>query len=395
MNDLLPPDTTLLDQPTNQLLDAFGAGRASPGSGSAAALMGLLAVKLIRTVCLKSLEKNLGRETDVTLQHILKELDASEPALRALFEKDAHEFEEIVRLIVERNQAVTQEAKGPLTREINRKLEIATDNVFQIIDVCLPLIDRGVTVFEHGWGTVRGDSGAAISAAIAAVTSGLFIANLNIKWLKARKYGADNIGRATALRDLLEQKQQTALGCMASLNAEALDSLTVEGTASLQLPLPLIAVDVDAPGPVGEEGRDRVAQISHTHPEGHEALAIAVLDGLAAARQARPIEHARAPAAPKPNCHDAVDVWITSHVGSQAVRGWLVDARDDGSVHLIAHSVVRNPDGTLLDPSFTPGEPVYPFVPHPRTTSGFFSQLCRPGAPYDLVVFTRDGEASS
>ncbi len=47
----------LLEKPTTELLDAFGAGNASPGSGSAAALMGLLAVKLLITVCDKSLTK--------------------------------------------------------------------------------------------------------------------------------------------------------------------------------------------------------------------------------------------------------------------------------------------------------------------------------------------------
>ena len=43
-----------LTKPTNELfLNDFGAGNASPGSGSAAALMGLLSVKLERPKCLE------------------------------------------------------------------------------------------------------------------------------------------------------------------------------------------------------------------------------------------------------------------------------------------------------------------------------------------------------
>jgi methenyltetrahydrofolate cyclohydrolase len=398
MKNLVPPVTELLAQPANVLLDAFGAGKPSPGSGSAAALMGLLSVKLIRTVCLKSLEKNLGRDTDVTLRHILEELDASEPALRSLFEKDAHEFEEIVRLIIDRDRAVAQDAKSALSREINRKLEIATDNVFHVIDLCLPLIDRGVTVFEHGWGTVRGDSGAAISAAIAAVTSGLFIANLNIKWLKGRKYGSENIGRATALRDLLQQKQQIALGCVASLNAEALDSLGVVGTVSLQLPLAFITTDMRTVELSAADSGDDSQQIHrpafHTHPAGYEALASAVIGELANAQQTQRALHVRPPSQPKLNCHDAVDAWIASHPGAEPVRGWLVDERADGSFHLIAHSIASGTNG-LLDPSFAPDEYAYPFVPHPPAIGNFFALLCRPDAPHDLVVFasvSTDGE---
>jgi formiminotetrahydrofolate cyclodeaminase len=241
MTDSVPPGAELLAQPANKLLDAFGAGQASPGSGSAAALMGLLAVRLIRTVCLKSLQKNPERNTEVTLRHLLDELGAIEPSLRALFEKDAREFDEIVRLRIARDAATDPDVKSTASRRANDLLEVATDNTFQIIDLCLPLIDHGVTVFEHGWQSVRGDSGAAISAAIAAVTSGLFIANLNIKRLKERNYARDNIDRCAAVLALLQQKQQTALGCVTSLNAEALDSLAIEGNVSLQLPLDLAA----------------------------------------------------------------------------------------------------------------------------------------------------------
>lgn len=46
----LVSQTSLLTRPASQLLDDFGAGRASPGAGSATALMGLLAAKLLVTV---------------------------------------------------------------------------------------------------------------------------------------------------------------------------------------------------------------------------------------------------------------------------------------------------------------------------------------------------------
>jgi hypothetical protein len=103
----------------------------------------------------------------------------------------------------------------------------------------------------------------------------------------------------------------------------------------------------------------------------------------------------RPAATPRHNCHDAVDAWIATHTGTQAVRGWLALELDDASVRFVAHSLVRDADGTLLDPTFAQGEPALPFVPHPRATGGFFSQLCRPGAPYELMVFFGNDEAAA
>jgi hypothetical protein len=132
------------------------------------------------------------------------------------------------------------------------------------------------------------------------------------------------------------------------------------------------------------------ARVLHTHPAGYESLATAIIDGLAAARRARSAEQVRPAAQPKPNCHDAVDAWTVTHANTQPVRGWLVIEQEGAPLRLIAHSLVRNPDGTLLDPSFVRGEPGFPFVLHPRTIGGFFSLLCSANAPYELLVFAND-----
>ncbi|MFD0928968.1 cyclodeaminase/cyclohydrolase family protein [Methylophilus glucosoxydans] len=49
--ELISNEGILLSRPANQLLNDFGAGRAAPGSGSAAALLSLLSAKMICTVC--------------------------------------------------------------------------------------------------------------------------------------------------------------------------------------------------------------------------------------------------------------------------------------------------------------------------------------------------------
>lgn len=109
-----------------------------------------------------------------------------------------------------------------------------------------------------------------------------------------------------------------------------------------------------------------------TYPAGHESLASALLDGLAAARRADSARHARATVAPKPNCHDAVDAWVSLHPGTQAVRGWVCLGISGGTARFYAHSLVRDADGALLDPTFSVADHPLPFVPHPRQLGGFF-----------------------
>jgi formiminotetrahydrofolate cyclodeaminase len=216
----------LLDRPTTELLDAFGAGNAAPGSGSAAALMGLLAVKLLITVCDKSLTKKDCQIHAVTLNYIRNEVAGAEPRLKVLFEKDALEFDKVVQLRVARDSAGTPQAKAKFSRESQDLLETATDNAFAVIDECMKLIENGITVFEHGWHAVRGDSGAAVSVAIAAVLSGIFIANLNIKTLKGRRYAKANLARCDELYKKVSEKQTRAIRCVTSLNAEAAVAVT-------------------------------------------------------------------------------------------------------------------------------------------------------------------------
>ncbi|WP_175914579.1 cyclodeaminase/cyclohydrolase family protein [Burkholderia metallica] len=219
----------LLSRSTLQLLDDFGAGNASPGSGSAAALMGLLACKLIVTVCRKSLEKQSCQKDWATLSHIRDQIEKDfEPELRRLFEKDAREFDKVVDLRRKRDATENGQERANLARESNTLLEEATDNAFDIAGICMKLIEHGISAFEGGWHAVRGDSGAAISVAVSGVMSGVFIANLNIKTLKGRRYANANIERCSEIYAELGKKQTRAFACVASLNAEAMAAVQLE-----------------------------------------------------------------------------------------------------------------------------------------------------------------------
>lgn len=77
-------------------------------------------------------------------------------------------------------------------------------------------------------------------------------------------------------------------------------------------------------------------------------------------------------------CHANVDRWVADNPGCQATRGWIsYMSFGPAGEQLTAHSVVRNPDGTLIDIT-----PVYPgalrggaFVEHQGDPTEFFDMI--------------------
>ncbi len=219
----------ILERPATQLLNDFGAGKASPGSGSAAALLSILSAKMIITVCEISSNKDVCSRSHKDFGFISKQVkEKVEPRLRELFESDARDFEKVVELRVKRDRSEDTTEKSNFSRESLDLLQVATDYAFEVAELSFLLMEYGVTMFEHGWHAIRGDSGVAISAAMSGVMSSIFIINLNLKTLKRRKYADENLKRIQDLQKKLEELQTRAFSCVTSISSEALESIQLE-----------------------------------------------------------------------------------------------------------------------------------------------------------------------
>jgi formiminotetrahydrofolate cyclodeaminase len=227
--ELITNDGVLLSRPTYQLLNDFGAGRAAPGSGSAAALLSLPAAKMICTVCEISLRKSEDK-TEVNQFKFIKSSieDEIEPRLKQLFESDAKDFERVIQLRRSRDQAVDPLDKAKFSREASDLLETATNYTFEVGDMSLRLMGFGVYVFEKGWHAVRGDSGVALSAAMSGLMSSIFIINLNLKTLHRRKYAKENLDRCQVLQIRLNELQTEAFSCVTDISAESLSFVQLD-----------------------------------------------------------------------------------------------------------------------------------------------------------------------
>ena len=221
------PSTALIQLPTDQLLSKFGSGTHAPGSGSAAALMGLLSCKLILTVAFLTIKKHDYRRDHPKFELIIKQItEEIEPELLRLFEQDALVFNEVIQARVARDNASTEKDKRHHGEIALKKLREATEIPFEICETAFRLIDLGASLFDIGFKSARGDTGAAISCAVAAALSGIFVVNLNLKSFRVSDWAKESRKRCDKLHRDLEKKQTDALTKVMTLRAEDIKSMS-------------------------------------------------------------------------------------------------------------------------------------------------------------------------
>lgn len=177
-------DVKLLELPTKELLKKFGSGNHKPGSGSAAALQGMLSAQLLRTVIeLTNDEKRRAKyeESLPQLLQIYKDIeDRIYPQLERLFQEDSTQFGKAIELRMARDKEENSKIKQGLAQQAQQALVPATELPTEIAKLCLELGYSASAVFEKGFKSARGDSAVALNGASSAVGGCLSIIDLNL-----------------------------------------------------------------------------------------------------------------------------------------------------------------------------------------------------------------------
>ena len=124
----------LLQLPTRHLLDKIGAGNHKPGSGSAAALNGILSCKLLMTVIDLTLDPkrpksyaNCKKEFEEIRNNVTSNIS---PKLENLFEEDSIQFDKAIQKRIERDNENNQKIKNDWT--CNIILDKFLSNILQL-----------------------------------------------------------------------------------------------------------------------------------------------------------------------------------------------------------------------------------------------------------------------
>jgi formiminotetrahydrofolate cyclodeaminase len=218
-------DKNYLELPAKDLLDAFGKGSHIPGSGSAAAFSGLMAIELMKTVVQLSLSKTEYQRYKTEFKLILTRLtEVAKANFTNYFNNDIQVFHKVSYHRRLRDNAKTEEKRNEHRNLANEKLREATDIPLDICESSLQLLPTAFTIFDNGFKGARGDSGVAISNLLSSSQGALFVVFLNLKTFQKSKWKDERMQRAVDLAIRFTILQKDAYSRVVALYNENTDS---------------------------------------------------------------------------------------------------------------------------------------------------------------------------
>lgn len=219
-------DKDYLAVSANELLDAFGQGSHIPGSGSAAALSGLIGAELMKTVLLLSIDREGYSQHKTQFEFILKTLNTeSIDKFKNLFNNDIKIFHQVsYHRRLRDTSANGSEEKETHRKEAIEKLREATDIPIEICETSLKLMEYAFGVFDTGYVAARGDAGVAISNLLSSAQGALFVVFLNLRTFQKSKWKDEKMEIAVKLAQQFIEVQKAAYQRVVTLYNENTDS---------------------------------------------------------------------------------------------------------------------------------------------------------------------------
>lgn len=191
-----------LELQARELLEEFGAGSHKPGSGSAAALQGLLSAQLIRTVINRTVCKDAYKEWHEPLNKLDKEIEKEVyPTLLKLFQEDSEVFHTHMNARLKARDESDYTKRRHLKARALDKLKPATEIPIQIAWECIKLAEGAKLIFDHGFTAVRGDSGVALNSSVSALGGCLSVIDLNLTYFPDNDWTRDIRQKTSALHE--------------------------------------------------------------------------------------------------------------------------------------------------------------------------------------------------
>lgn len=193
----------LLSTSAEALLERFGAGGNQPGAGSAAALAGILAAKLILTVAALTRDKKGYGSAFSRLALIESQIgDRLEVSLLDAFQRDGEAFDQVIQVRRQRDKESDPRRRQDLEAAERAHLEVATEIPLGICRDCLRLAEVGLEAFDIGYRAAQGEAGTAVSLALGGASGALCVVYLNLRklppsdWALGMRREADGIARS-------------------------------------------------------------------------------------------------------------------------------------------------------------------------------------------------------
>ncbi len=178
--------TEIKDTAIEPFLDALASNAATPGGGSAAAILGAMGAALVSMVCNLTIGKKKYVEVEGEMKDVLAKAEDLRHRLTGMIQDDVRAFDTVMGAY--RMPKETDAEKASRGEAIQAALKLATDVPIACCRVAREVIDLALVVAEKGNLNVISDAGVGVLAANAALRSAALNVFINAKMISDKSF---------------------------------------------------------------------------------------------------------------------------------------------------------------------------------------------------------------
>lgn len=198
--------TEIKDNSLQNYLDTLASKNATPGGGSAAALMGAQAAALTSMVCNLTIGKPKYAEVETEMQALLEKSEMWREVLTGMIKTDVDVFNRLMESYGLPKE--TDDEKVARSAAIQLVLKDATDVPLACAKACAEVIALSQIAAEKGSTAVISDAGVAVMSGYAALKSAALNVYINAASLKDREFADAKLAQLAIVLDNAETTTQ-------------------------------------------------------------------------------------------------------------------------------------------------------------------------------------------
>jgi len=187
----------ITDLSTEAFLDALASGNATPGGGSAAAVMGAMAAALVSMVCNLTIGKKGYEGAEAEMKSVLGEAEALRTRLLAMVPEDIAAFDALMAGY--KLPKASDEEKAARSAAIQKGLQGATQVPLDCAVACAEVLRLTARSVEVGNVNVISDVGVGVLAGWAALRSAALNVHINAPQIKDREFTESRLAQLEQL----------------------------------------------------------------------------------------------------------------------------------------------------------------------------------------------------
>jgi formiminotetrahydrofolate cyclodeaminase len=190
--------TEIKNNSVQNYLDTLASKNATPGGGSAAALMGAQAAALVSMVCNLTIGKPKYVEVEAQMQALLEKSETLRETLTSMIKADVDVFDRLMATYALPKE--TEDEKTARSAAIQLVLKDATQVPLDCAKACAEVIGLSKIAAENGSVAVISDAGVGVMSAYAALKSAALNVYINAASLKDKEFSTQKLAE---LEDIL------------------------------------------------------------------------------------------------------------------------------------------------------------------------------------------------